>query len=176
MTEKMIFINYLIRLFIKQFIQNVLKTQNIFYLFANLIKFFQKLKKNLMDPLQTQIRKVTVFEFASLAVFIIGIVFLKLGTQDHCEETCIEKSCFGSDLQNYPCDCDLSCQAKVLVKNWAYYLSVFLIFVGFVGSIIGSVLICIYRGKIKNQNGNNEGISLMDIKNDEYRPVGDKSI
>ena len=78
-------------------------------------------------------------------MLIAGILILSLAKNEKCDSGCVEKSCLAINYDRYPCDCGLTCQTKSAVVDGAYRLGVALLIIGIVGSIVGSLYLCINR-------------------------------
>lgn len=92
-----------------------------------------------------QVWVLAISETVSLILFIAGIIILAVGTNEECQSYCVEKSCRGTDYRTYPCDCGATCQTKGVVQDGVYRLGVSFLIIGIIASIIGSILLCVYR-------------------------------
>ena len=101
------------------------------------------------NPYKHQICILSIFEIVSLGFMMAGIIVLAAGRSESCESGCVEQSCHGHDDNYYPCYCNRSglgiCESKVTVANAVYRLGISLLTIGIIGSILGSIFLCIYR-------------------------------
>lgn len=92
-----------------------------------------------------QVWGLAISETISILLFIAGIIILAVGTKEECNSYCVETSCRGIDYRTYPCDCGSTCQTKTVINDGVYRLGVAFLIIGIVASIIGSILLCVYR-------------------------------
>jgi len=78
-------------------------------------------------------------------MLLVGILILSLARKEQCSSGCYESSCLGSDYRYYSCDCGSYCQVKLIVLDGTYKFGISALVIGIVGSIFGSVLLCIYK-------------------------------
>lgn len=88
---------------------------------------------------------VTAFQILSGIMIIIGVLVLALARTEKCSTGCTEKTCLGENYHYYPCDCGNYCQAKTIVVDSVFRFGVSSLVIGILGSISGSILLCIYR-------------------------------
>ncbi len=100
---------------------------------------------------KSQVCIITVVELISMGFWLAGIIILGVGQNKKCGSGCVEQSCYNfQDDYYYPCDCSDTCQNKSGVSDNVYKLGVALLIIGIIGSITGSILLCILRRKFYN--------------------------
>ena len=87
---------------------------------------------------------LSLVEILSLGFLIAGILILALANQQ-CGQGCIQQSCLAIDDTYYDCDCGSYCRSKETTKDGVYRLGVALLIIGIIGSIFGSILLCVFR-------------------------------
>ena len=88
---------------------------------------------------------VTAFQILSAIMIVIGVLVLALARNEKCSTGCSERTCLGENYHYYPCDCGNTCQAKTIVVDSVFRFGVSALVIGILGSISGSILLCIYR-------------------------------
>lgn len=101
---------------------------------------------------------VTAFQILSGIMIVIGVLVLALARNEKCSTGCAERTCLGENYHYYPCDCGNYCQAKTIVVDSVFRFGVSALVIGILGSISGSILLCIYRRRYPYEQQQNVAI------------------
>jgi len=99
----------------------------------------------MVNPYKKQVTSLCVVEVLSLCFFIAGIIILTAGKTETCNSGCVARTCPSYNGYSYPCDCGSVCQSKTTEDNAVYRLGLALLIIGIIGSVFGSMFLCVYR-------------------------------